>query len=280
MTIHHSIAAVVVLYNPGAGFLGNLESIKDRVAALFVVDNSDSGESPLLAELMAQKNVTLIRNSGNNGIAAALNQAARAAVDRGFEFLLTLDQDSRPHPGMIEALLSCHDPSVGLVAPLLLTRPGQAPPDGGGCRPVLTAMTSGSLLRLDAYLQAGPFRDEFFIDFVDIEYCLRLHTQGYKVIQAEKACLAHAVGTRIGPGTWFSVTTHSPLRKYYKTRNRLQVWKEYGRLHPRYVWRDRFRFLLEFGRLLLFEPERREKLTMMWRGWRDYRRGRFGKYGG
>lgn len=280
MTIHHSIAAVVVLYNPGTGVLDNLKSIKDRVAALFVVDNSDRGVSPVLLELMSQKNVTIIQNSGNNGIAAALNQAARSALDRGFEFLLTLDQDSRPLPGMVDALMACYDPSVGMVAPILLTRPGQKPPGRTRSRPVLTAMTSGSLLRLAAYSQAGPFRDEFFIDFVDIEYCLRLQKLGFKVIQAEKACLEHTVGTRIGPGKWFSVTTHSPLRKYYKTRNRLQVWKEYGRLNPRYVWRDRLRFLLEFARLLLFEPERLEKLTMMWRGWCDYRRGRSGKYGG
>ena len=139
-------------------------------------------------------------------------------------------------------------------------------------------MTSGSLLRLAAYEKAGPFRDEFFIDFVDIEYCLRLHASGYRVIQAEQACLEHHVGTRIGPGGWLSVTTHSPLRKYYKTRNRLRVWQEYGRLFPGYVWRDRSRFLLEFIRLLLFEPEKKAKLGMMWRGIHDYRRGRFGKY--
>lgn len=280
MTIHHSIAAVVVLYNPVSAVFDNLEHILDRVGTLFVVDNSDRGETSAFLALKALQNVTILPNSGNNGIAAALNCAARAALDHGFEYLLTLDQDSRPLPGMVDALLACHEPSVGLAAPFLLTRPGQEPPDGAQCRPVLTAMTSGSLLRLAAYSQAGPFRDEFFIDFVDIEYCFRLHRQGFNVILAEKACLEHTVGTRIGPGKWFSVTTHSPLRKYYKTRNRLQVWKEYGLLNPRYVLWDRFRSVLEFARLLLFEPERREKLTMMWRGWRDYRHGRFGKYDG
>jgi rhamnosyltransferase len=280
MTTHHSIAAAVVLYNPDKGVLANLESIKNRVATIFVVDNSDNGESAVLLELMSQKNVTVLQNSGNIGIASALNLAARSATEQGYEFLLTLDQDSRPLPGMVDALVACYDSSVGLVAPFLLMRPGQEPTDGSRCRPVLTAMTSGSLLRLDAYLQSGPFRDDFFIDFVDIEYCLRLHKQGFKVIQADRACLEHAVGTRIGPGTWFSVTTHSPLRKYYKTRNRLQVWREYGSTFSGYIWRDRIRLVLELFRLLLFEPEKKAKSDMMWRGWLDYRQGRFGKYVG
>lgn len=278
MTIHQNIAAVVVLYNPGRQILKNVDSITDRLRTVFIVDNSDENETTILSELELRKNVIVIRNNGNIGIASALNRAARCAINQGFEFLLTLDQDSHPHSGMIDALISCYETGVGMVVPFLLMRPGLEVQGVNRNLPVLTAMTSGSLLRLAAYEHVGPFRDEFFIDFVDIEYCLRLRTFGYKVIQAGNACLEHNVGTRIGSGAWLSVTTHSPLRKYYKTRNRLQVWKEFGRRYPGYVLRDRFRFVLEFLRLFLFEPERKAKVCMMWKGWRDYRRGKFGKY--
>lgn len=278
MAIYQNIAAVVVLYNPGRQVLENVDSIKDQLRAVIVVDNSDKNENLILSELKLRKNVILIQNSGNIGIASALNQAARCAINQGFEFLLTLDQDSRPHPGMIDVLLSCYEAGVGMVVPFLLLRPGLEAQGINRNHPVLTAMTSGSLLRLTVYEHAGPFRDEFFIDFVDIEYCLRLQKFGYKVIQAGNARLEHNVGTRIGSGAWLSVTTHSPLRKYYKTRNRLQVWKEFGRIYPGYILKDRFRFVLELFRLFLFEPERKAKVCMMWKGLRDYRRGKFGKY--
>lgn len=278
MPIHSNIAAVVVLYNPDLQVLDNLDSIKDQVAVLYVVDNSDGTEALLCSELAAHKNISILHNNGNIGIATALNRAAKNALLEGYDFLLTLDQDSRPLPGMIATLAACHAPDAGLVAPLLQADSIQDHHGDRGCHPVLTAMTSGSLLSLAAYEKAGPFRDEFFIDFVDIEYCLRLHRHGYKVLQADGARLEHHVGTRIGPGARLSVTTHSPLRKYYKTRNRLQVWGEYGRTFPGYVRRDRIRFVLELIRLLLFEPEKKAKMGMMWRGWRDFRRGRFGKY--
>jgi len=34
-------------------------------------------------------------------------------------------------------------------------------------------ITSGSLLPLATYADIGPFREEFFIDFVDTDYCFR-----------------------------------------------------------------------------------------------------------
>lgn len=278
MPIHNNIAAVVVLYHPDASVLENIGTIIDQVAVLYVVDNSETSAQDACTQLAVYTNVSVIHSNGNIGIARALNLAAERALSGGYSFLLTLDQDSRPCPGMIEALGACHASGVGLVAPRLLRGAERGRFSGAMCQPVLTAMTSGSLLNLAAYIQAGPFRDDFFIDFVDIEYCLRLHNAGCSVLMAENAMLEHHVGTRIALGAHLSVTTHSPVRKYYKTRNRLQVWREYASMFPGYIWRDRFRFVLELLRLLLFEPEKGAKLCMMRRGWLDFNKGRFGKY--
>jgi rhamnosyltransferase len=278
MTYHNNIAAVVVLYHPDASVIENLASIIDQAQMLYVVDNSETAAREICKQLVAYKNVSLISGNGNIGIARALNLAAELAVADGYSFLLTLDQDSRPLPGMIEALAACHKSGVGLVAPRLLRGTKRDPTSGTGGHPVLTAMTSGSLLNLEAYRKAGPFRDDLFIDFVDIEYCLRLHKAGYSILLAERALLEHHVGTRINLGAQLSVTTHSPVRKYYKMRNRLLVWREYGRLFPGYILRDSFRFVLELFRLLLFEPDKSSKLLMIRRGWLDFNKGRFGKY--
>lgn len=274
---NEQIAGVVVLYNPAASVLDNIYSYLPQVGCLYAVDNSEMPDPGIVQQLAVMPGVKYCANGGNSGIACALNSGATFALADGYRYLLTMDQDSRAFPDMVETLSACHGKSVALVAPYLLSRDGQPSPVGRACRPVQTAMTSGSLLDLNAYRRVGPFRDDFFIDFVDIEYCLRLRKHGYKVLQADSAHLEHHVGRRIGAGR-FSVITHPPLRKYYKTRNRFQVLGEYGRDFPGYVFRDRIRIVLELARLFLFEEEKLEKLRMMWRGWRDFRQGKFGKY--
>lgn len=267
-----NVAAVVVLYNPDKDFFENLASYAGDVSVLYIIDNS-----PAPLESIPCNCTEYIWSDENIGISAALNLAAEKAIKAGFNYLLTMDQDSRAYPGMVSKLLACSSSDVGVVAPHLLLSPGDKPSHGGGCRQMQTVMTSGSLLNLNAYQYAGQFREDFFIDFVDIEYSLRLQRCGYKVLQCGSAFLAHNVGRQIGTGV-FSITTHPALRKYYKTRNRFELWREYATDFPIYVLGDRLRFFLEFGRLILFEPEKWAKFRMMLKGMKDFRCCRFGRY--
>lgn len=281
MAYQHKTAGVVVLYNPTEEVLSNVHSYLGQVDILFAVDNSPASSAGIYEQLVSDDRVVYLANDGNLGVARALNIGAEHAVASGCDVLLTMDQDSKAAPEMVQQMMSClgQQGGVGMVSPLHLAKTGVPSHAEIPCREVLAPMTSGCLLSLDSYRETGPFREDFFIDFVDIEYCLRLRRRGYKVLQAGGAHLEHTVGQRIGAGS-LSVITHSPLRKYYKTRNRFQVWKEYEADFQGFVLRDRFRFVLEFFRLILFEPEKTEKLRMMWLGWRDFRLGRFGRYGG
>jgi rhamnosyltransferase len=274
-----------VLYNPTEEVFANIASYLDQLDILFAVDNSEEASPNVAGRLSAAGNVVYVANGENLGVARALNIGAEEALARGCDFLLTMDQDSSAAPDMVNGLLTClagRDRSrVGIIAPFLVTRPGQAAGENG-CREVRTVMTSGNLLNLAAYVDVGPFPDELFIDFVDIEYCLRLHSKGYAVLQYGGTTLLHNVGQRMKwsvPGREFYLTSHSPLRKYYKTRNRFYVANRYKSLYPAFFRYDRFRFCLEFVRLVFFEPDKRAKLRMMWQGYRDFRAGNFGKYG-
>lgn len=277
-----AIAGVVVLYLPGSDLPDYICSYLPQVDRLYVVDNSEAPDPLLAEELRALPRVVLLQNLDNLGVARALNIGAEAALADGYGLLLTMDQDSRATPGMVVELLVCfHGQSlgqVGMVAPFHLTRAGHAQPTEV-CRPVMTPMTSGCLLNLQAYRAVGPFRDNFFIDFVDNEYCLRLRAAGFEVLQAARAVLHHSVGDirKFGP---FIATNHSPLRRYYKTRNRFLVNRLYRHDFPGHCLFDRVRLVKEIGSIILFEKEKLAKLRMMWRGYQDYRRGKFGKYEG
>ena len=276
------VAAVVVLYHPDSAVVGNLATWSGQVDDILVFDNTEGEEvNPVVAEIAAHPRVTLVRTGRNEGVAHALNHAATAAVARGFSYLLTMDQDSRAEPDMVSELLLCmqHEQTapLGLVAPVHLTGMRPVSPDGVRCREVMIPMTSGSLLILAAYEQAGRFRDDFFVDFIDNEYCLRLRRTGFAVVNACGAFLHHRVGAgkHIGP---FVITHHAPVRRYYKTRNRFRVFSEYLSIFPLHCMFDLIRFVKEILFIMVFESEKLAKLKMIWRGWCDFRQGRMGRY--
>ncbi len=281
----YRIAGVVVLFRPGEDLAANIASYLGQVDILFVVDNSDHETARTSALLRELGNVVYVANERNLGVARALNMGAQMALDRGCDFLLTMDQDSKAAQGMVEKMLAClgsfKPDSIGIVAPFHATRPGEKPDGKAECLEVPVAMTSGNLLNLQAYKIVGPFMDELFVDFVDIEYCLRLRAGGFGIIRANRAVLEHRVGN-IMKFRLFSkdlyLTSHASLRKYYKTRNRFFVADRYKTVFPAFRRADRIRFGLELLRLLLFESGKMEKLSMMCRGYADYRRGRMGRY--
>jgi rhamnosyltransferase len=71
-------------------------------------------------------------------------------------------------------------------------------------------------------------------------------------------------------------TNHSATRRYYITRNRLHVWREYVRHEPAYVMVDMLNSLKELAKLVLFEDDRANKLRSVMHGVSDALRGRSG----
>jgi rhamnosyltransferase len=276
-----SIAAVVVLYHPSPEVLDNILTWSAQVERVFAVDNSESPSSDVIERLTVVGNVIYLPLRQNVGIARALNMGAELAVKDGYDLLLTMDQDSRAKPDMVARLLECagagEGKAAGIVAPFHLTRAVRRAPPETDYSEVMTPMTSGCFLSLNAWQEVGPFRDDFFIDFVDNEYCLRLRRNGYRVVRANRAILEHAVGdiTRYGP---LIATNHSPLRRYYKTRNRFVVFREYLTTFPGHCLFDLVRLVKEIGSIILFEQEKWTKLMMMWQGASDFRHGKMGKF--
>lgn len=274
------IAAVVVLYRPQPDLLQGIVSYCNQVDRIYAIDNSETAESTLVDRLTEIANLVYLPNQQNIGIASALNKGATLALEDGYRFLLTMDQDSHADAGMVrrqcEAFAELAGEKTGIVAPFHLTKADRKPP-AAQLSDVMTPMTSGCLLNLEAFQEVGSFRDDFFIDFVDNEYSLRLRRNGWRVVRANTALLVHNVGEikKYGP---FIATNHSPLRRYYKTRNRLQVFREYFPSFPGHCLFDLVRLAKEIASIILFEREKTAKLAMMCKGATDFLRGKFGTY--
>jgi rhamnosyltransferase len=284
--MNYRVAAVVVFYNPLDEHFENIASYLDDVDCLFVVDNSEVPSSETARCLEGIAKVRYLPNRENLGIARALNIGAEMALESGCDFLLTMDQDSRACPGMVPTMLACLDmidaATAGILSPEYLpVGAGPSLPSRSSCEEIPVVITSGNLLSLSAYNVAGPFRDDYFIDYVDHEYCLRLRSCGYKIFHVNNAFLKHQIGTITTHRCLYRkilLGNHSPIRRYYSFRNRFYFHETYRRLFPEYFrrfWRDTSRDVLW---VLLYESDKIDKLKMMYRGYRDYCEGIYGKF--
>jgi rhamnosyltransferase len=286
-----NIGAVVVTYHPDAGFGDRLEATAAQVAGLVVVDNSaDDAVAELLRSAADRVGVQLVRNAGNLGVAAALSVGVRWAVGRGYEWVLTLDQDTVPRPDLVDGLVTvfqgCEFKSrLGAIGANYINAFNSKVQfraewfHGRAWRECPTVITSGTLLSLAACDTVGPFREEFFIDAVDHDYCLRLRSAGYRIVLSRDALMEHSLGvferTRV-LGKPIAHSLQAPARKYYITRNQLVLIREYLVREPRWVL-DQVRFLIrDTARMLLFERSRLRKTAAVGLGVWHFLRRRMG----
>jgi rhamnosyltransferase len=284
-----NVVAVVVTLEPHVDVVSHVRSLVGRVARIVVVDNGSGPEAaPALDEIARQRSVQLVRNPDNEGIARALNQGALVAEQVGADWLLTLDQDAAPSPEIVGIAGAIYDayPRPELVAVIGSASDTDPAPKRGATsldRPwaeAKVAITAGSFVSLAAYRALGGFRDELFVDYVDIEFCLRARARGYRVLKSLVPGMAHRIGQptlrRIGLRA-VTPTNHSVLRRYYISRNRFLVWRGYWRRDPGFVAGDVVASQKELVKLLLFEDDRRRKLRAMLLGFRDGLGGRTGR---
>ncbi|RII29170.1 MAG: glycosyltransferase family 2 protein [Geobacter sp.] len=279
-------AGIVVLYHPKLDALQNILSWSEQIDRVYAVDNSEQQDSQFRDLLTGLDNLTYLPQEGNLGVAAALNIGAKRAISEGYEWLLTMDQDSKATSGMVSEMLIAVQPEgleiTGIISPFHATKAGMTPAADKAVEDVLTVMTSGNLLNLNCYMTAGPFLDELFIDFVDNEYCLRLKSMGFRVVRVNTARLEHHLGD-ITDHSWkgriVSVSNHPPLRRYYMARNRFYILEKYREIFPDYCKAEMEKFRGEIKGIFLFEKQKLEKLWMTLLGYLDYKRRIVGKYG-
>lgn len=281
------IAGVVVLYNPDEKVFENINSYIDEIDVLYAVDNSDTSNTSIVNQLIENEKISYISNHSNLGIAAALNTAAQKAIEQGYHWLLTMDQDSKATEGMLKKLIlfieNEQTEHVGILSPFHASKIQSKSESTEKYEIIMTTLTSGNLLNLEIFKLIGPFLEKLFIDYVDYEYCLRLNVNQYKVVKVNDAILDHHAGdlsTRKVGKFQVSTTNHSFLRRYYITRNRLYVMKQYKKYYPQF-YRDEIRFFIkETVKIILFEKDKYKKLKKIVEGYLDFKRNKFGKYEG
>jgi rhamnosyltransferase len=299
-----NIGVVIVTHQPDQGLESVLQSIVGRAGKIVVVDNHSGPEvRDWLQSLTAEADCTLLLNEQNLGVAAGLNQGIRFVADHGYEWALMLDQDSKPAPDMIEQLCKGYSrlinpDTTAILAPRIidagtdrvspfLTRSRAFLFHRVACsnaviEDITTAITSGTLLRVAAFQDLDGYREDFFIDYVDTEFCLRLQANGWRLAAICPATLQHRLGkrTRTSIGSiQIYPTHHSPMRWYTMGRNRVQMLKTYAIRFPHWLTYEIVSSVFITLRMLLTEEARIAKLRSAFQGTWDGLRGRMGPPG-
>lgn len=282
------VCGVLVTFHPSTAMVAHLRRVMSQVQDLVVVDNgSNFDEVDILKAASAELGFHLVRNETNLGIAEALNQGVDWAGDHGFPWVLLLDQDSKMSEKFVEAMRQAwlSHPERQRIATI---HPRYVHPELG-VRPLaprardgsyLWCMTSGTLMPTWAFDEIGRFASEFFIDWVDIEYCFRIRKAGYLLAEAPEAALVHDPGQSSPAyifGRKFWPSHHSAVRRYYMSRNRVVVFRKYFMRLPLWTLKAVHAATIDTAKCFLGEKDRGHKLRNFLLGTWDGLTGRMGQ---
>lgn len=272
---------VVTLYNPHDGVIEFIDSYLSHLDKLYVVDNSPEPSPHILGVLRQHAEIEVLSSNGNTGVAAALNLGARRALQDGYTWLLTMDQDSyfcqSQIVKIIRALATVDYETTAIVSPMH----DPAHLSAGPCRlePKLVTITSGSFLNLSLIQSIGFFDEKLFIDEVDHDYCLRANLCGYQVLQATNCFLLHQIGTPTRRRFLLRVRTvyeHNPKRIYFIVRNNLYIQAKYHEAFPRYTRKNRRHVRKHVLAHFKYSPDRLTYLRYWLLAKKHFRQGVFG----
>jgi rhamnosyltransferase len=280
-----AICAVVVTYHPDSGLADRIEKIARQVGQTVIVDNgSPSSCVEQIKQFVGRLRVHLIPNATNQGMARALNTGVRWAASQGCGWVLTLDQDTEVSPNMIDSMAEVFDsypsPERAAVIGSNYRHKGSGKvwySEAMGAshspwREIETVLTSGSLVSIEAFQAIGGFRDDFFVDCVDQEYCLRARAHGYRILMTSKPVMTHGMGFPTEHrllGRTFGTSNHSPLRRYFVARNSVILVREYLRAEPKWLFWYLWTYAKSMVLICLFEEQRILKVKSTLRGFID-----------
>lgn len=217
------IAAVAVLYHPDIQeVFNNVRSYCQAVDKVLLWRNSPE-DIPVPDDL---KDKVLLTGTGENQfMARPLNAALEWCRENGYEYLLTMDQDSEwvDAGHFVERALSCADKDIALFSPYVV---GQyvRPEEDYDAESVIT---SGSLVNVRTASKLGGFREDYKIYWVDGEFCYWARVNGYRIRVFHDCTLNQKFGKQTKTLFGFTTSNYSPIVYYFMIRNMLWMRREF-----------------------------------------------------
>ncbi|WP_237140633.1 glycosyltransferase family 2 protein [Pseudomonas oryzihabitans] len=209
---------------------------------IVVVDNASLGYEE---KAKISRESTLLSLNENLGLAAAQNAGIEIALEEGADAIIFFDQDSVVTRGVVAGLIEaqeeffrkgqsvvvapmCFDSRTRKKYPVIQMHCSGKVTHLFPCRddkPVEVSflISTGSLIPRSIIEDIGGMRSDFFIDYVDTEWCLRARHKGYQLKVLPTLYLEHSIGDRNFSWCGLSFPIHSPERRYFRIRNSIAM---------------------------------------------------------
>ncbi len=238
------IWAGIIVYYPNSKKLQNLlRLLENQVDKIIIFNNGGFVIEEVLGKAGKEK-CEVIGSGVNLGMGVAVNQICSMALVDSVPYVITFDQDSTPSLSMVNELYEFNErvanqnAKVAAVGPVFVDKrdgetvfpifqPGnwwikKVRPVIGNYDAISTNLliTSGMLLNIDAWKETDGFREDYFIDHVDTEWCIRAVDQGFLLFICPAIVMQHELSDE-SPKRIFGrlALKYSPIRRYYVFRN-------------------------------------------------------------
>jgi len=270
------IVAGIVTFNPvKERLINNVEAVLTQVENVIIVDNCSENRSDISAVLLSRycERIVWIQNDKNYGIAYALNLIFERAQKSGYEWVLTLDQDTVIPRGLLKAYQEkFNDRNVAQLACNIFEHNTNKFIYHNKDRftEINRCITSGTVTNISAWEKVGGYDEYLFIDYVDYDFSMKLHKLGYTLIRCNEVFIEHELGeSKVRKFLFLSVrvSNYSAKRKYYIARNIIIYTKRYCNIIT--GLKELLRLMRVGCFLLLYEEGKSEKFHAMVKGIKD-----------
>ena len=226
---------VVVWYNPDIEVINNISTYITDLDKLYIIDNSCERNMELVDKIIDNDKIEYISLGGNRGLAYALNKGCNKAIDEGFDYILTMDQDSYFELNSVKLMkefIKKSNKHYAIIAPNVKSvyidelenkkKIAYTVLTEGKNKELIWVMTSGSMMCIKDFVEAGKFDEKLFIAHIDIDLGIALNNLGKKIIMLSDVIIYQTFGNSKPKKILWKVVHPSfanPVRTYYLFRN-------------------------------------------------------------
>lgn len=262
------ILCTIILFQPNWDNVKSLlEDMSKSIDYFFLWDNTPGGcgKDVFLGYVISRRGEY---GGGNLGLSHAYNEAWKYASENGYDYLMTMDQDS--HWVGLDAYISqisSHESITKFNSVYFAsTSAGNDIPftyiySGG--------INSGAVIPIRFLNEIGGYNTDFFVDAIDDWLMLEASKHHLLCLLVGNSHIVQKYGEG-GYGRFlgrsFKVTNYSPMRLYGIMRNYLILWHDYplSKETKKKILIDFF--LTWFAKIVLGESNKWKKLSAMFAG--------------
>ncbi|HDT3906315.1 glycosyltransferase [Raoultella ornithinolytica] len=268
------IGVVVVLFEPEDSVINNISQyIRDDILLCAVDNSKDKNDFPY--------NSHYVHNANIGGIAGAFNRGIEYLISQNCDYIFTFDQDSVLPANFFSSMNQfIKEKNAKMVVPdfidinskthaAFVTLSRWKYKVTTESETTAFAISSGMGFSASAWKTIGTFSEEYIIDHVDTELCLKAAEHNIEIYINYDICLEHQIGNRTVHkflGVTLKPNHHNYKRKYYIVRNGTHLGLKYFSRYPSYFYLNILRIIHETLCVILYEKDKSRKLKYMFKG--------------